>query len=299
MSIPSFLLADQISVSRFCFGCEPLGGADWGDDVDVVEIEEAIELALDRGVNFFDTADVYGLGLSEIRLSEILGARRHDLVIATKGGVSWKKQKNGRAITRIDCSPGYIRAAVEKSLVRLRLERIPVYYIHWPQQDRDIAEAVETLYELQQSGKIGVIGCSNFSEQQLQRALEFAPVRLLQIPVNVLIDEPSPGIVDISRKSGIGIVGYNVLASGLLTGKYDVNSVFPVTDRRSRLPQFSGEGLRASIKRVEELRIEAKRSGLSLAQYAIKQALDKPGVEAAIVGIKRSRQFMENITPFV
>jgi len=298
MTIRSFLIDEQSHVSNFCFGCEPLGGADWGDDVNVVEIQNAIKRAIDLGVNFFDTADVYGLGRSEARLSKILGERRHDLVIATKGGVSWKLATNGRALTSVDCSPGYIRSAVENSLTRLRVDRIPVYYIHWPEKDIDVAQAVDALYELQNSGKIGVIGCSNFSAGQLQRALECAPIRFLQIPVNILMNWPDPELVDICEQNGVGIVGYNVLASGLLTGKYDMNATFPVSDRRSRLPQFTGDGLRASIDQVSRLQVKAEYAGISLAQYSIREVIDGPGVEAAIVGIKRSEQLDEIIRPF-
>lgn len=294
-----FDLGVPVLASRFCFGCEPLGGSDWGDDVDVDDITHAIEVALDQGINFFDTADVYGLGMSEVRLGNILGNRRHDQVIATKGGVSWKENSNGRAITSIDSSPEYIRSAVENSLRRLRVERIPVYYIHWPEKDKDVGLAAEALYQLQSDDKIGAIGCSNFSVVQLQRALEFAPIKLLQMPVNILMDQVSPDISDLCQKNEIAVIGYNVLASGLLTGKFGANTVFTKNDRRSRLPQFVGDGLVRSIDQVEGLLGDAKRAGLSLAQYSIKCALNQPAVEATIIGIKRTKQLEENVRAFL
>jgi len=270
-----------------------------GDDVDVNKIESAIELALEQGINFFDTADVYGLGMSEARISAILGHRRHEQVIATKGGVSWKEGENGRAITRIDCSPKYIRSAVEDSLRRLKLDRIPVYYIHWPEKNKDIGLVAETLYELQTDGKIGAIGCSNFSVEQLQRALEFAPIRLVQIPVNILLERPTPEMVGICQQNEMGIIGYNVLASGLLTGKFNAQTTFPLNDRRSRLASFVGEGLLRSLERVEDLRKDAKVTGYSLAQHSIKNALEQPAVEATIVGIKGVKQLEENIRAYI
>jgi aryl-alcohol dehydrogenase-like predicted oxidoreductase len=294
-----YLPLDQSTIiSRFCFGCEPLGGTDWGDDVDVCKIEESIELALDYGVNFFDTADVYGLGLSEIRLSKILANRRHDLIIATKGGVSWQQEGNARAVIQIDSSPEYIRSAFEQSLGRLKVEKIHVYYIHKPEKNKDVGPAIETLYELQHDNKIGVIGCSNFSAEQLQRALEFAPIRFLQIPVNILIDRPPLETVKICEKNNVGIVGYNVLASGLLAGKISAKTIFPSCDRRSRLPEFIGKGLNKSIGQVELLRKDANREGLSLAQYSIKRAMEFDAVEAAIIGIKQPKQLKENMHPF-
>lgn len=288
----------SLPISRFCFGCEPLGGTDWGDDFDFRDIEKAIKIAVENGVNFFDTADVYGLGLSEQRLSNILAEKRHDMFIATKGGVSWKQQKDGRATIKIDCSPDYIQYAVDKSLKRLRLDKIPIYYIHWPEIGQDVGIVANTLYKLQNTGKIGAIGCSNFSGEQLQRALEFAPISLIQLPVNILIDQPASDMINICTKNKVGIVGYNVLASGLLTGKFDTNTTFPNSDRRSRLPQFTGDGLINSIKRVGILRDEAIKRGLTLAQHSIAKALEAPAVEAAIVGIKQSKQLEENLLPF-
>jgi aryl-alcohol dehydrogenase-like predicted oxidoreductase len=238
------------------------------------------------------------LGLSETRLSNILGEKRKDLVIATKGGVSWKYIEKGRAKTSINCSPDYIRAAVENSLKRLRLDNIPVYYIHWPKEGVDVALIADALYKLQCEGKINTIGCSNFSANQLERALEFAPIKLLQKPVNILLEQPSDEIVKVCRKNGVGIVGYNVLASGLLTGKFDINTTFPDTDRRSRLPQFVGDGLRKSLSKLNLLRENAYSVGQSLTHYSIKGALEEPEVNATIIGIKNVNQLKENLMPF-
>ena len=109
-------------IPEFCFGCEPLGGSDWGD-IDLNKIETAVSLSLELGVNFFDTANVYGLGLSEQRLSSILGEKRHEVIIATKGGLSWKRENStSRAIIKRNSSPNAILSDIEGSLKRLRLE---------------------------------------------------------------------------------------------------------------------------------------------------------------------------------
>ena len=118
-------------LSSICFGCEPLGGTDNGD-FDLKSLSKAIDIAIDLGINFFDTAGVYGLGLSEERLTKILGKRRHNLVIATKGGLSWKKNNLGRAVVVKDCSSFAIRRDVESSLSRLKLETLPIFFVHWP-----------------------------------------------------------------------------------------------------------------------------------------------------------------------
>lgn len=284
------------NVSKICFGCEPLGGTDWGA-VDVADIGGAVEWALEHGVNFFDTADVYGLGLSETRLSEILGPRRHEVVIATKGGMSWQHPvAGGRATIRRDSSPEYLRGAVEASLRRLRLDRIPVYFIHWPDPHTDIRSTFECLSLLQDEGKIGWIGCSNFSAEQVRLACQVAEISYLQLPLNILGVGIAPSMQQVIRENGISLVVYNVLANGLLTGKYDSDAHFPKNDRRARLPLFKGEAYRQALKLVAELSTTAEAEGISCAQYAIKKALEQPEVESAILGIKNRLQIEENYT---
>ena len=287
-------MVSRPEVSKICFGCEPLGGTDWGD-VDVGAIATAVERALELGVNFFDTADVYGLGLSETRLAAILGPRRHDVVIATKGGVSWDTTSfGGRASVSMDSSPKYLRCAVEASLRRLRLERLPVYLIHWPDPNTDIRKTFECLTELQNEGKIGWIGCSNFSAHQLRLACEVADVSLVQLPLNILYDDLDPAMRQLVHDKDIGVVAYNVLANGLLTGKYGPDASFPESDRRSRLPLFEGEAYQRALQQVSEISINAVTHGLSCAQYSIEKVAGRTEVISAVVGIKNRQQIEEN-----
>lgn len=281
-------------VSKICFGCEPLGGADWGT-VDVADIAGAVERALELGVNFFDTADVYGLGLSETRLSEILGSKRHDVVIATKGGMSWQHPSPGaRAPIRRDSSPEYLRGAVEASLRRLRLDRLPVYFIHWPDPSTDIRSTFECLARMQDAGKIGWIGCSNFSAEQVRQACHAAEVSYVQLPLNILGEDMDPGMQQVVHEKGIGVVAYNVLANGLLTGKYGPDSRFPENDRRSRLPLFQGDAYRQALQRVGKISAAAEAQELTCAQYAIAKVVERAEVTSAILGIKNRRQIEEN-----
>lgn len=281
-------------LSPLCFGCEPLGGTDWGD-VDLDAIAEAVDRALELGIDFFDTADVYGLGLSEKRLSAILGPRRHDVVIATKGGLRWHESPNGgRARVSRDGSPARIRRAVEASLGRLRLEVIPIYFIHWPDPDTDLRDTFECLMALRDEGKIGRIGCSNFDAGQVRKASEVADVSFVQLPVNLLGEDLSDEMESVVEQHDIGVIGYNVLANGLLTGKYDENSRFPATDRRSRLPLFRGEAFRKALRRVGEISDRASREGLTPAQLSIAEVVRRPYVVSAILGIKSRVQLEEN-----
>lgn len=287
-------MAREPGLSRICFGCEPLGGADWGQ-VSVPDIASAIARALELGVNFFDTADVYGLGMSETRLSEILGPRRHDVVIATKGGLSWQEAGSGqRADISRNSSPAYLRSAVEASLRRLRLERLPVYFIHWPDPGTEIKDTFELLAKLQEEGKIAHIGCSNFRAAQVRAACEVSKVSFVQLPVNLLGEDVEPEMARLVKEKAISVVAYNVLANGLLTGKYNANSQFAQDDRRARLPLFQGEAYRRALYQVAEISARAEAENLTCAQYAISSVLRRGDVVSAILGVKNRAQIEEN-----
>jgi len=288
------LMAKEAEISRICFGCEPLGGADWGS-ISVPDIASAISRALELGVNFFDTADVYGLGLSETRLSEILGAKRYDVVIATKGGMCWQESTSGgRASISRDSSPAYLRTAVESSLRRLRLDQIPIYFIHWPDADTEIKHTFEFLSTLKAEGKIGNIGCSNFSAEQVRVACEVSEVSFVQLPMNLLGEDMDLQMVELVKEKSIGVVAYNVLANGLLTGKYKTNSQFDKDDRRNRLPLFQGEAYLQALHQVTEIAALAKAESLTCAQYSISSILRREYVVSAVLGIKSREQIEEN-----
>ena len=282
-----------MKISPICFGCEPLGGTDWGE-VDIDAIEKAINIALELGLNFFDTAGVYGLGLSEERLSKILGSRRHDIVIATKGGLSWKNSNLGREIITKDSSPLSIRADVESSLKRLRLEVLPIFYVHWPDSNTDIEDTFNELSILKNEGKINSIGCSNFSAEQIIQACSVTDIDYLQIPMNILDGPIDQSLSDVCLQNNINIIAYNVLLHGLLTGKFDINSNFPRNDRRSRLPLFQGSNFKNAIEKIEDLKIKAFKTNNSLSHYAINWVLTQKNVCSALVGIKSPKQMIDN-----
>lgn len=281
------------NISSICFGCEPLGGTDWGN-VDLGSIKNAIHKALDLGVNSFDTAGVYGLGLSEERLSKILGSRRHDMIIATKGGLSWEETDSKRSIVIKDSSPFAIRGDIENSLRRLRLETLPIFFVHWPDDDTSIEDTFFELLKLKNEGKIKSIGCSNFSVKQIKQAISVTQIDYIQIPVNILTGPPDQNISDICNKNDIKLIAYNVLANGLLTGKYNENSIFPENDRRSRLRLFKGVNFREALDKVEVLKVKAAENNSSLAQYVINWTLMHENISSVILGIKNSKQIEDN-----
>ena len=282
-----------MKISPICFGCEPLGGTDWGE-VDIDAIEKAINIALELGLNFFDTAGVYGLGLSEERLSKILGNRRHDIVIATKGGLSWKNSNSGREIITKDSSPLSIRADVESSLKRLRLEVLPIFYVHWPDSNTTIEDTFYELSILKNEGKINSIGCSNFSAEQIIQACSVTDIDYLQTPMNILDGPIDQSLSDVCLNNNINIIAYNVLLHGLLTGKFDINSNFPRNDRRSRLPLFKGSKFKNAIEKIEDLKIKAFKTNNSLSHHAINWVLTQKNVSSALIGIKSPKQMIDN-----
>ena len=281
------------SLSPICFGCEPLGGTDSGD-VDLSEIKKTIYKALDLGVNFFDTAGAYGLGLSEERLSKILGNRRHDVVIATKGGLSWKESSPVRSVVVKDSSPAAIRRDVDSSLSRLRLECLPIFFIHWPDNNIPIQDTFNELLKIQNEGKIKSIGCSNFSAQQLRAACNISQVDYVQLPTNLLSGKIDSEVSNICTKNKIKVIAYNILENGLLAGKLDKDTNFPENDRRSRLPLFKGIEFINALNKVEELKIKAVENNSNLLQYSINWVLMQKNIASVIIGIKNQKQIVEN-----
>lgn len=280
------------NLSTICFGCEPLGGTDNGK-FDYTALSKAVDTAIDLGINFFDTAGVYGLGLSEKRLSKILGKRRHNLVIATKGGLSWNNIKSERSVVVKDSSRLAIRKDVESSLLRLRLETIPIFFVHWPDESTPLEETFMELVRLKNEGKIKTIGCSNFSAQQLMIACNFSKIDYLQIPINLLNSPIDTNISDICTNNKIKIIAYNTLANGLLTGKLNKKSFFPENDRRSRLSLFKGTEFINALKKIDELKLMYCNNNTKLLQYSISWVLGQENVCSAIIGPKNHFQVKE------
>lgn len=286
----------DLEVSRIGVGCEQLGGADWGR-FGLDEAVKGVRRAVELGVNFFDTADVYGLGQSEEVLSKALGDFRRQAVIATKFGVNWR-YKDGvqRAETFKDCSPRRVVEALEASLRRLKLDCIPLYQIHWPDPDTALEDTLAALLKCCDAGKVRYIGCSNFSVNTLIETEEVGEIiASLQIPYSLLErDAETKQLAFCRQSSNIGVIAYGALGQGLLTGKYGANDRFPSSDRRSRLKLFQKNNLETNLGVVERVRKVARRYSKLPAQVAIRWVLEQPGVTVALAGVKSAKQSEEN-----
>lgn len=277
-------------ISRLGMGCWAIGGHGWGTVNDEDSIR-AVRCALENGVTFFDTADAYGLGKSETLLADVLGSERKNMVIATKGGVRWNE--NGKVWT--DISPAYLRMAVENSLRRLKLDYIPLYYIHKPDGITPIQESVAVLERMREEGKIGAIGVANFSASQLLEAFQTAGISAIQVRFNIFDRDSIDELLCICKENHITLVAWGALADGLLTGKFNPGTKFSDDDHRSRMASFKGNDFLKNISRVKLLEKIAANKGHNVSHLALRWVLDYSAVTCALFGAKTEKQVIENL----
>lgn len=284
----------DLKLSRLVFGCEQLGGTDWGK-VDEKDLQSAVLHAVERGINTFDVSNVYGLGRAEKLLAQVLGKKRHDLNIITKGGVNWELSMGGdRAKTFFDSTPAHIIEAIEGSLSRLRLESIPIYLLHWPDPQTPIEESMEALQKCQKEGKIRYIGLSNFSIRQLQEARNYVDILVSEFQYNLIDRTPEEEVLPYCHDSGILPISYGALAQGFLTGKYRASYKFGKDDRRHRLPHFQGNQS-AAFQVLSRLEGYAKSANKGLPEVALRWILDKEPMSCTIFGAKSAKQVESNL----
>jgi aryl-alcohol dehydrogenase-like predicted oxidoreductase len=268
-------------------GAWAMGGGGWQfawgpqDDNDSVA---AIHAALDAGINWIDTAAVYGLGHSEEIVARALGSRSERPYIFTKCERVW--DENGKIDGCLKRES--VRRELEASLRRLKVDVIDLYQIHWPQPDEDLEEGWAAMAELRKAGKARWIGVSNFNTQQLERARKVAPVTSSQPPYSIVSPEIERDVLPYAQAHNIGVIVYSPMKSGLLTGKMTRERIarFPADDFRGRTPSFKEPLLTRNLKLVELLREIGNRHGRTPGEVAIAWTLRHPAVTAAIVGLR-------------
>ena len=279
----------DLALTRIGFGAWAIGGGDWqfawGPQDDNESIE-AIHRALELGVNWIDTAAVYGLGHSEEVLGKALKSASQKPYVFTKCSMVWDETRE------IKRSLKQIRREVEESLKRLQVETIDLYQIHWPNPDEEIEEGWATMADLKSEGKVRWIGVSNFSVAQMERALKIAPITSLQPPYSMINRSIEAEILPFCEKNGIGIINYSPMQSGLLTGAMTKEraAAFPKDDFRRNAKAFQQPQLDRNLKLAEFLGEIAGRHGVSAGVVAIAWTLAKPGITAAIVGGRSAKQ---------
>jgi aryl-alcohol dehydrogenase-like predicted oxidoreductase len=278
-------------ISRLGLGGCPLGGHGWGK-FDRDQAVSAVRKAFESGVNFFDTADIYGLGGSEELLSQALGNERYRMIIASKFGVRYD---NSTGKTYKDISPKYVRQALENSLKRLRLEMIPLYYVHWPDGKTPIQETVAELVKCCHEGKIGGIGLSNFSVDEINEAINVANIDAVQVQFSLIEQENARKLFGVVKQHNIALITWGSLAQGMLTGKYNKNMQFLENDRRNRYDNFIGKRRDSNLRIVDCVRQIAKSNNMTCSQTAIRWLLDTPPVSSVLFGAKSAGQVTENV----
>ena len=279
----------DLPVSRIAFGCWSIGGHGWGS-VDDAQSIAALHRALDCGVSLFDTADVYGFGHSERIVGSALSSARQHVSVATKVGVRWDSM--GR--TSRDCSPAYVVEAVECSLRRLQRDRVDLCQIHWPDPATPIADTLGALARCRDQGKIGHIGCCNFSSNDLRAACRCTSIVSLQWPYNLIDRRIEQSLLSACAECQVSVLAYSPLGQGFLTGQYDPAVAFEDEDIRHRSVYFRTDAYPGQIELLRRLKTVGDRHGRSAAQVAIRWVLENRAIASALVGIKSAAHVEED-----
>src|ERR1700722_12221229 len=284
-------------LTRVGFGAWAIGGGDWAfawgnqdDDASIAAIRHAVE----SGINWIDTAAVYGLGHSE----EVVAAALAQLpeadrpYVFTKGGLVWDPVNRSAAPRRVG-APASLRAEVEASLRRLRVDRIDLYQMHWPAEDgTPVEEYWQVFNDLKREGKIRAGGLSNHNIFQLEEAEQIAAVDAIQPPFNLIHRDAADDVLLWAREHEAGAIVYSPMASGLLTGSFTAERPARLQpgDWRAGHPDFSAPAVSANLALADALRPVAERHGVTPAAVAVAWPLAFPGVTGAIVGARSPQQ---------
>jgi aryl-alcohol dehydrogenase-like predicted oxidoreductase len=279
----------DLSVSVVGVGCNNFGAR-----IDEARTREVVDAALDQGINFFDTADMYGKGKSEELLGHILGSRRQQVIIATKFGNEMPDQGRG-------ARPEYVRRAIDGSLKRLGTDYVDLYQQHVPDPDVPIAETLGALDDLVKSGKVREIGCSNFSVEQLRQARRASGARKgsarfvsVQNEYSLLERKPEEGVLGECEEQGLAFLPYFPLMSGLLTGKYRKGQPIPQNTRVATNERYRKLLTEGNLAKVEALIAYASRRRHSVLELAFSWLLAHRVVASVIAGASSAEQIRTN-----
>lgn len=285
----------ELNLTVLGLGTWAIGGPwqyGWGPQDDVESVR-TIVAAVDGGINWLDTAPIYGCGHSE----EVVGRALRELpqkpFVATKCGLLWNQKRE-----KIGClDADSILRECEDSLRRLGLETIDLYQMHWPDPDEQIEEAWQAMAACIKQGKVRYLGASNATLKQLDRMAKVHPVAAIQPPYSMLRRDIETEMLGYCRTHNIGVVCYSPMQKGLLTGKFTQAylDTLPPDDHRRKDPQFCGEKFRRNLNIIDALRPIAQRNGKTVAQLAVAWVLRRPEVTSAIVGARKPEQIQQTV----
>jgi aryl-alcohol dehydrogenase-like predicted oxidoreductase len=281
-------LGQGLKVSDQGLGC--MGMSAWYGATDEQESIATIHRALELGIFFLDTADVYGAGANEELVGRAIAGRRDEVVLATKFGNRW--YEDGRRT--IDGSPDYVRSAIDASLQRLGVDHVDLYYQHRVDADTPIEETVGTMAELVAAGKVKHLGLSEAGAETIRRAHAVHPITALQSEYSLWTRDQEGEILDTCRELGIGLVAYSPLGRGFLAGRFSSPEELDDGDFRKNHPRFQGENLEHNQKLVETVQEIALAKNVTPAQVALAWVLSRGDDVVPIPGTKRRSYLEEN-----
>ncbi|MEV5496010.1 aldo/keto reductase [Nonomuraea fuscirosea] len=278
---------DGLEVSALGLGC--MGMSEFYGQGDEKESVAVIHRALDLGMNFLDTADIYGRGANEELVGRAVKGRRDEAVVATKFGV--KRDGDSRTIEN---SPEYIRAACDASLRRLGIDRIDLYYMHRRNPDVPIEESVGAMAELVEQGKVAHLGLSEVSAATLRQAVTVHPIAALQSEYSLFTRGLEAEILPAARELGVGLVAYSPISRGLLSGAMPGAGELADDDFRRRMPRYSGENAEHNLALAAAVKRVADEAGMTAAQISLAWLLAQGEDVVPIPGTKRLKYLEEN-----
>jgi len=282
----------DLEVSVLVLGTWVTGGWAWGGS-DENESLKAIVRAFELGINFVDTAPVYGFGKAEQIIGKALrewGAR-DEIIIATKCCLDWDERQH----IRRNASPTRIVQEIDQSLSRLGVDRIDLYQIHWPDPQTPFETSLETMMRLQEIGKIRYIGVSNFNREELTACRRAGQVHSLQVPYNLFERQIEDELLPFCRGNDLATMAYGGLCRGLLTGKFSGKEIIPKGDLRRADPKFKPDRFMQYVKAVNDLEKLAAKYHKSPAQFALRWALQQPGITTVLAGARTAAQVEDNV----
>ena len=275
-------------------GC--MGMSEFYGPADEAESRATLEMAVDRGITFLDTADMYGAGKNEELLADILRRRRKEIVLATKFGIVRDPAAPSDATRRkINGKPDYVRSACEASLRRLKIDVIDLYYQHRVDPSTPIEETVGAMAELVKEGKVRALGLSEASAEIVQRAAKVHPISALQSEYSLWTRDPEDGPLQACRELGTTLVAYSPLGRGFLTGQLRTPADFAPDDFRRNNPRFQGDNFQKNLALVEKVSALAKQKGCTPGQLALAWVMSRGDDVVPIPGTKRRRYLEENL----
>ncbi len=284
----------DLRVSRMGLGC--MGMSEFYGPADEAESRATLEMAVDRGVTFLDTADFYGAGKNEELLTDILQRRREEIVLATKFGIVRDPAAPNDATRRkLNGKPDYVRSACEASLRRLKIDVIDLYYLHRADPSTPIEETVGAMAGLVKEGKVRALGLSEAPADLIRRAARVHPITALQSEYSLFTRDPEDGPLQACRELGVSLVPYGPLGRGFLTGQIRTPADFDADDFRRDNPRFQGEAFGKNLELVEKVGALARQKGCTPGQLALAWVMAQGEDVVPIPGTKRRKYLEENL----